>query len=435
MEGFVERLGFAPDRQGSYVTVCGRDNDCHNPKTKMSLRFKSVTVRITSAIANFANPTPFLVIDQERVAENFRSFSNEFRNVQVFYAVKANPHPVVLTRLVSEGAHFDCASLNEILLVLDAGGNADKISFGTTIKKSSDIAKAYQLGVRYFAYDSLEELNKIASNAPASNVICRILVNGSGEGSQWPLSRKFGCDDSMAIELLTKAKNRGLKPRGVSFHVGSQQLDVSAWDKAIAQAKQIFDMLACSSILLDTINLGGGFPTDFENGSSPKLHLYAEAIGASLQKHFGDITPQLIAEPGRAIVGDAGLIVAEVVLTARKSKTDKYRWVFLDIGRFNGLAETEGEAIRYKFSVPGQENAFCEKAIIAGPTCDSVDTLYERNPVEMPVNLRAGDKVWIHSTGAYTSTYSSIGFNGFAPLEVFSVEEINSAKYPVLRAS
>lgn len=413
----------------------GGSNNGHAPRTKPNLGVKSVTVRITSAIANCAKPTPFLVIDQERVAENYCSFSDAFRNVRIFYAVKANPHSVVLTRLASEGASFDCASLNEIRLVLNAGGTADKISFGTTIKKSSDIAEAYQLGVRHFAYDSLEELSKIASHAPASNVICRILVNVSGKGSQWPLSRKFGCDDSMAIELLAKAKTLGLQPRGVSFHVGSQQLDVSAWDTALEQTKQIFDKLAGYSILLDTINFGGGFPTDFGNGSSPKLRLYAEAIGASLNKHFGDKIPQLIAEPGRAIVGDAGLIVSEVVLTARKSKTDKYRWVFLDIGRFNGLAETEGEAIKYHLSVPGQENELCERAIIAGPTCDSVDTLYERNPVNMPVTLRAGDKVWIHATGAYTSTYSSIGFNGFAPLEVFTVEEINRAKYPTLRAS
>ena len=200
-----------------------------------------MTLRIKSAITDCSLSTPFLVIDQERVAENYRTFSDNFKNVQVFYAVKANPHSDVLSRLVSEGASFDCASLNEILMVIECGGEIDKISFGSTIKKASDIAKAFQLGVRHFAFDALEELDKIAKYAPDSNVMCRILVNDLGKGSEWPLSRKFGCDAIMAIELLAKATTIGLNPRGISLHVGSQQLSVSAWDAAIAQAKYIFD--------------------------------------------------------------------------------------------------------------------------------------------------------------------------------------------------
>ena len=148
-----------------------------------------MTLRIKSAIADCSLATPFLVIDQERAAENYRIFSDEFKNVQVFYAVKANPHSDVLSRLVSEGASFDCASFNEICMVVKCGGKINKISFGSTIKKSSDIAKAFQLGVRHFAFDALEELNKIATYAPASNVMCRILVNDLGKGSEWPLSR------------------------------------------------------------------------------------------------------------------------------------------------------------------------------------------------------------------------------------------------------
>ena len=391
-----------------------------------------MTLRIKSAITDCSLSTPFLVIDQERAAENYRNFSDKFKNAQVFYAVKANPHSDVLSRLALEGASFDCASFNEICMVIASGGEINKISFGSTIKKSSDIAKAFQLGVRHFAFDALEELEKIAKCAPASNVMCRILVNNLGKGSEWPLSRKFGCDAIMAIELLAKAASLGLKPRGISFHVGSQQLSVSAWDAAIAQAKYIFDELSSQDIKLDTLNLGGGFPTNFGNGRPPELRLYAQEIQNSLTKYFNNEIPKLIAEPGRAIVGDAGLIVGEVILVARKSETDSYRWIFLDVGRFNGLAETEGEAIKYHISVPGLENEICEKAIIAGPTCDSVDTLYERTPVEMPINLRSGDKVWVHATGAYTSTYSSVGFNGFTPLNVYSVEEVIRSKYSLL---
>ena len=218
-----------------------------------------MTLRIKSAITDCSLPTPFLVIDQERAAENYRNFSNNFKNAQVFYAVKANPHSDVLSRLASEGASFDCASFNEILMVVQCGGEIEKISFGSTIKKSSDIAKAFELGVRHFAFDALEELNKIAKYAPGSNVMCRILANDLGKGSEWPLSRKFGCDAVMAIELLAKAATIGLKPRGVSFHVGSQQLSVSAWDAAIAQTKYIFDALSFQGVKLDTLNLGAAF--------------------------------------------------------------------------------------------------------------------------------------------------------------------------------
>ena len=157
-----------------------------------------------------------------------------------YYAVKANPHPAFLAMLVAEGAYFDCASVQEIIMVLNAGAATDHISYGSTIKKAGDVARAYQIGVRQFAFDAAEELQKIADHAPGAMVICRILTNDKGSGAQWPLSRKFGCDSVMAAELLIKAKELGLIPRGVSFHVGSQQLDVNAWDAAISQSASIF---------------------------------------------------------------------------------------------------------------------------------------------------------------------------------------------------
>ena len=357
------------------------------------------------------------------------------KNVDVFYAVKANPHPDILTLLADAGSFFDCASFHEISLVLEAGGKPEKIYFGSTLKKVFDIKEAYNAGIRHFTFDAKEELLKLARYAPNARVSCRILANQDGTGAQWPLSRKFGCDDDMAVALMSEAAALGLLPAGISFHVGSQQIDVSAWNAPIKQVNGIFKRLARNGIILDEINLGGGFPTDFGSSKVPGIASYVRGIKRELRECFGPVLPRLIVEPGRALVGDAGIIVSEVVLVSKKSANNPERWVYLDVGRFHGLAETEGEAIRYRISVPRRSSSFYSPAIIAGPTCDSVDTLYEQNPVEMPIDLAAGDVVLVHDTGAYTATYSSIGFNGFAPLKVCLVEQINDDEQTVLTAN
>jgi ornithine decarboxylase len=393
-----------------------------------------MTISIETALIDAKIATPCLVLDRAQIAKNYKNFCRKMVGMDVFYAVKANPHPDILSLLAAEGAYFDCASFQEITLVLAAGGHPSNICFGSTLKKVTDIADAYKVGVRSFTFDAREELQKIADHAPGSNVCCRILTNHSGTGAQWPLSRKFGCDENMAVDLMSEAGELGLIASGISFHVGSQQTEPTAWHAPIAQVSRIFRQLADLGIALDTINLGGGFPTTFGNNAVPDISIYANIIKAALNIHFGDKMPRLIAEPGRALVGDAGVIVSEVVLVSQKSSKDLERWVYLDVGRFHGLAETEGEAIRYRFTVPERQDSARKPAIIAGPTCDSVDTLYERNPVEMPIDLKAGDIVLVHDTGAYTATYSSVGFNGLSPLGVCLVEDINQMKFPKLRA-
>lgn len=393
-----------------------------------------MTMRIETAIIDTKIATPCLVLDREQIAKNYRNFCRKMSDIDIFYAVKANPHPDVLSLLVAEGAYFDCASFHEITLVLAAGSHPSNICFGSTIKKATDIAEAYKVGVRYFTFDAREELQKIADHAPESNVCCRILTNDFGTGAQWPLSRKFGCDENMAVDLMSEAGELGLIPSGISFHVGSQQIEPNAWQAPIAQLSRIFRQLADLGIALDTINIGGGFPTNFGDNAVPDISIFASVIKAALNVHFGDKKPRVIAEPGRALVGDAGIIVSEVVLVSQKSSNDTQRWVYLDVGRFHGLAETEGEAIRYRLTVPERQNSASTPAIIAGPTCDSVDTMYERNPVEMPVDLKAGDIVLVHDTGAYTATYSSVGFNGLSPLQVRLVEDINQIQFPKLQA-
>jgi ornithine decarboxylase len=376
-----------------------------------------MTARIRDFLRNRTDEGPCLVVDLDVVRDNYQAFAKALPDTRVFYAVKANPAPEVLSLLASLGSCFDAASVPEIEQVLAAGAAADRISYGNTIKKERDIARAYALGVRTFAVDSIAEVEKIARAAPGSRVFCRFLFDCAG--AEWPLSRKFGCEPAMAVDVLEHAHRLGLEAQGVSFHVGSQQRNQHAWDRALASAAAVFRECGERGINLSMVNLGGGFPTKYLK-NVPTVKTYGTAIFRSLRKHFGNAIPETIIEPGRGMVGNAGIIEAEVVLVAKKSNEDEVRWVYLDIGKFGGLAETMDESIRYPIKTPrdGDELAPC---VLAGPTCDSADVLYEREPYQLPVSLEIGDKVLIEGTGAYTATYSSVCFNGFSPLKTVHI--------------
>ena len=180
-------------------------------------------------------------------------------------------------------------------------------------------------------------------------MICRIHCDNAG--ADWPLSRKFGCEPAFAADILEFAHRQGLVAHGISFHVGSQQNNVEAWDRALASTASIFRTCAERGINLAMVNLGGGFPAKYIR-KTPKLESYGKAIFRSLRKHFGNAIPNTIIEPGRGLVGNAGVIEAEVVLIARRNPEDELRWVYLDIGKFHGLAETIDESIRYPIKTP-----------------------------------------------------------------------------------
>jgi ornithine decarboxylase len=376
-----------------------------------------MTARIREFLKARKDEGPCLVVDLDVVRENYQAFAKALPDTGVYFAVKANPAPEILKLLADLGSCFDVASVSETEAALAAGATPDRISYGNTIKKESEIAAAFRLGVRLFAVDCEAEIEKVARAAPGSRVICRIHCDGTG--SEWPLSRKFGCEPDLAPEILELAQQRGLEPFGVSFHVGSQQHNVGAWDRALASTAAIFRTCAERGIMLSMVNLGGGFPAKYVR-KTPKLESYGKAIFRSLRKHFGNALPSTIIEPGRGLVGNAGIIEAEVVLVAKRSPEDDLRWVYLDIGKFHGLAETIDESIRYPIRTARDRDEMAP-CIIAGPTCDSVDVLYEKTPYPLPVSLAIGDKVLIEATGAYTTTYSSVGFNGYPPLKQYVI--------------
>lgn len=372
-------------------------------------------------LRHFADTTyegPRLVVDLSWVEAAYRRLRDGLGDADIFYAMKANPHPRILERLRDLGCNFDVASRGEIDRCLGLGVSAERMSFGNTIKRESDIAYAYAKGVRLFAFDAEEELEKLARAAPGASVLCRILVEKSE--ADWPLSRKFGCAPAMAEQLLLKALQLGLRPAGLSFHVGSQMRDPEGWRGVLAEAALAWKRLALRGLRLEILNIGGGFPAKYREGAL-SMRGYAAEIRRMAREAFGEAPKRIIAEPGRGLVADAGAIESEVLLVSRKSAEDARRWVYLDIGKFGGLAEAEGEMIRYRI-LTGRDGEETGPCVLAGPSCDSADVLYERNPVHLPLSLKAGDRVVLPATGAYTTTYASVWFNGIEPLAEAVVE-------------
>ena len=360
--------------------------------------------------------TPFVVIDTAMISKAYDDLRAGFDFAKVYYAVKANPAVEIIDLLRDKGSNFDIASIYELDKVMAQGVGPERISYGNTIKKSKDIRYFYDKGVRLFSTDSEADLRNIAKAAPGSKVYVRILTEGSTT-ADWPLSRKFGCQTDMAMDLLILARDLGLVPYGISFHVGSQQRDISVWDAAIAKVKVIFERLKEEDgIVLKLINMGGGFPANYITRTN-SLETYAEEIIRFLKEDFGDDLPEIILEPGRSLIANAGILVSEVVLVARKSRTAVERWVYTDVGKFSGLIETMDEAI--KFPIWTEKKGEMEEVVIAGPTCDSADIMYENYKYGLPLNLAIGDRLYGLSSGAYPTRYRAVEFNGFPPLKSY----------------
>ena len=367
------------------------------------------TGALSEAEMTATTETPFLHLDPAVVSRQYADLTSALPGTAVHYAVKANPHPDVLRTLVDVGAGFDVASPAEVVACLDAGASPDQLLYSNPIKRRSDLRAAVDLGVRLFVVDCMPEMLKIVDEAPGASVLCRILTSGSG--SDWPLSRKYGCSPDAAVEILTAAESLGLSVAGVSFHVGSQQRDPEAWRAPIVTTGEIFTRLEARGIKPWLVDLGGGFPARLE-GDQPALD--------GIRRRHPRPAPAHVRRPPAAHRRRArsldrrgrGVMHTTVVTVCWRGGR---RWVYLDAGVFSGLVETLDEAIRYRISTD-HDGMPDGPVVLAGPTCDSADVLYEKNPVHLPLALKEGDRVRLHAAGAYTSCYSTVGFNGFPPL-------------------
>lgn len=375
------------------------------------------TARIDAFLAAERPATPCIVVDLEQVRAQYRALNDLMPAAQIYYAVKANPAPAVIATLAALDACFDLASRGEIERCRTLGLGAERLSFGNTIKHERDIAGAHAGGIDLYAFDSENELRKLARAAPGARVFARLSVPSGG--ADWPLTRKFGCDLRTAGDLLVLARALGLRPAGVSFHVGSQQTDPGRWATPIAHAAEVFRHCARHGVELELLNLGGGLPAHYRD-AVPELADYVEVMESALRQQFGAARPRVLIEPGRYMVGDAGLLRAEVLLVSVRPNRGRHRWVYLDAGRYNGLAESQGERIRYRLRTRhdgGPEGP----VILAGPTCDSTDIIYERSHYTLPLDLAIGDEVDFLAAGAYTASYASVEFNGFSPVATYCI--------------
>lgn len=345
-------------------------------------------------------PTPFVLVDPRLVKAKYNEFAKIFPKYEIYYSVKANADAPVIDALVEEGSGFDVASSNELKMLADRNVSPNKIIFSAPIKIAKDIDAAYKYGVRYFAMDSIAEIEKLAKFAPGSNVYVRLSVDNSG--ALWPLTKKFGVNLEDGAHLLAFARDQGLRPVGATFHVGSQNVAKENWGLALSSVARLSSYLEKRKLYLDFISIGGGFPARYlEN--IPSLSEFGRYIKDEIGRNFPSDTLKVGLEPGRAMVAEAGVLVATVIGKAlRGSRT----WYYLDIGLFNGLMEAYE---KFKYPVITQKETKKKSMVtLAGPSCDSVDVIYED---QLLPELDLGDRIMFLSAGAYTTSYKS--YNGF----------------------
>lgn len=339
-------------------------------------------------------PTPALVMDSELVREDFNAFRGCFPTAGLFYALKANSDPQVASLFCELGSGFEVGSEGTLRLVLDLGVPASKIISGNPLKTPEFVRHAYDVGVRKFTFDSLAEVDKMAELAPGSEVCVRIAV--SNNYSEWPLDKKFGIEEDKAAGMLCAARSAGLVPTGIAFHPGSQCVDTAGWAEGLKQCKRVWDQAAAMGIKLTSLNLGGGFPSEYTR-PVPRLDQIARVIERNMRELFPE-SPELLLEPGRGLVGEAGVMVTTVIARASREGQE---WIYLDAGVFNGLMESVG-GISYPLRTT--KEAEIKNYTVAGPSCDSMDVL--PGLFQLP-NLEIGDRVYIMSAGAYTTAYAS----------------------------
>jgi ornithine decarboxylase len=361
----------------------------------------------------FTYETPFFFIDKEKILANFHRFKDLFPHSEIQYAIKANSEPELLRTLITAGCGFEIASKYELEFLKSLQAPADKIIYGTSVKPIAHIKEVFAYGVDRFACDSFSELEKIASVAPNARVYIRAIANDTG--SVFKFSEKFGAPIENVLPLLLKAKELGLKPYGISFHVGSQASNPQAWANTLQILQPVIEELQKNGITLDIVNIGGGYPCRYNSSpEAPSLEEIATYTLAQYQKL--PYQPTLLLEPGRGIVADAAVLVASIIAKVERQGNT---WLFLDAGVYNGLFETMAYqgSTRYPISAMRPAGNSGEKIYeIAGPTGDSPDVISRE--ALLPQDLEVGDKLIISHVGAYSLPLVS-QFNGFPKPNVY----------------
>lgn len=354
--------------------------------------------------------TPFLALDLGTVRDRYHSLVGAFAGrIGVCYAVKCNPDPEVLTTLAAAGSGFEIASAAELEMLLPLGVDPERVLYSNPVKPPSHVRQTFERGVRRFAVDCLGEVLKVAEQAPGSQVYVRVRVDDTR--SRFPLSTKFGLPVGEAAALLLTARDNGLVPAGLTFHVGSQCTDVGAWGRAIDSLAPVLRELSEHGVTLTLLDIGGGFPAQYGEPGPDLCEIADRTLRALARLPYAPA--EIVCEPGRAVVAEAAVLVTSVI--GRETRMGR-EWVYLDAGAYNGLMEAAQTRGRWQFplrtSRPEGPGAVVVSCTVTGPTCDSSDTLM--NDADLPADLELNDRVYIGSAGAYSLCYAS-SFNGFEP--------------------
>lgn len=369
-------------------------------------------------LAGLDLPTPFLVGDLAMLRDRFRTFRNTMPRVHPFFAVKCNSTPQVLVAAQQTGAGFEVASLGELRLLQEVGVAPRDVLYSNTVKPPAHIAGAAADGLWRFAFDSEGELRKIARHAPGSAVYVRVRVDDSR--SVFPLSRKFGAEAHEARALMRCARSLGLRPYGITFHVGSQCTSTTAWVQAMASVGRLMRQLRSDGIQIEMLDIGGGFPAWYGD-AVPRIEQIAAVVNRAMDELLPYIPALIAAEPGRHMVAETAVLVSTVLGREVRAGED---WLYLDVGAYNGLMETQQALGQWRFplwsSRPDHAVSRQIPFTVTGPTCDAADTMFYG--ASLPETLGEGDRLYIASAGAYTLSYAS-NFNGFPPPRPYFLPE------------
>lgn len=355
------------------------------------------------AIENYQKP--ILILDGERLRTQARRFKKAMPRVQAHYAVKCNQHPTILSIFHNEGVRFEIASQQELEDLMALGVNPPDVLFSNPIRSPKHLQFAVEQGIEWYVIDSVEELNKTHRVKPDAKFYLRIFT--SNEGSTYELSSKFGAANNDIDKIIKAAKVLNADLAGVTFHAGSQCLNVQNWVIGIRAARELFDTLMTNGFNPRLLNIAGGYPVEVSsNAPVPSIEEIGSAINQELTAFPNDV--HVIAEPGRFFVSEACTFLCRVIGTATRNGQS---WLYLDAGLFNGLADINDMPYQLKTDVKGDTVEWR----VAGPTCDSYDTFTHSYP--LPANLQADDFIYIEAIGAYSYSTSTT-FNGFAIPEV-----------------
>jgi ornithine decarboxylase len=358
----------------------------------------------------------FFIVDLGAIITQYNTWMRIMPNIRPYYAVKCNSDKLIVRLLAQLGCYFDCASSNEIALVLSVIQDPTRIIYANPCKQIEQIKYARGNDVDFMTFDSRQELLKIAIYHPKAKLVLRLQVDDSK--SMCKFNCKFGCNIGEVEQLLTIAQVLDLNIAGVSFHVGSGCQDATVYDSAIKDCRAVFDIAETKGFHMDTVDIGGGFPgCDSENIS---FEAAAAVINSAIEKYFSDVQCQFIAEPGRFMVASSHTLVINITNKKEAYGPNKEKQIIYYMndgvyGSFNCIYFDHSKPLIQPFNERNEEKTY--SSVIFGPTCDSVDKIAEG--VMLP-DLAVGEWCYVSNFGAYTTAAAST-FNGFSKPDIVYV--------------